>query len=56
MSEVDSNDEKYFLTTELDALAWSEEPVPDSQEYLCVHEIPMAATPPPQLDLSVSFW
>ena len=48
MPEVDSNDEEYFQTADLDDLMWSEEPMPDSQEYLCVHEIPRPATPPPQ--------
>ena len=27
---------------------WSGEPVPDSWEYLCIHEIPRPAIPPPQ--------
>ena len=48
MPEVDSGDEEYLPTVDLDDPVWSEEPVPDSQEYLCIHQIPRPATPPLQ--------
>ena len=38
---------KYCLIADLDDLVWSEEPVPDSQEYLYIHKIPRAATSTP---------
>ena len=46
--EVDSDNEEYLATADLDDLVWSKEPVPDNQEYLCTHLIPRPATPPPQ--------
>ena len=46
-TEEDSKD-KDLLTAELDDQVWPEDPVPDSQEYLCIHEIPRLATPPSQ--------
>ena len=48
MPEVDSDDEDYLLTADLYDPVWSEEPVQDSQEYLCINEIPRPETPPPQ--------
>ena len=48
MPEVDSDDDKYLPTADLDKLVWYEEPVQDSQEYLSIHEIPRPAAPPPQ--------
>ena len=46
--DVDSDDEEYLPTADLDDPVWSEEAVPDSQEYLCIHQKPRAATPPLQ--------
>ena len=46
MPEVDSDDKQYLLTADLDDPVWSEEPVPDTWEYLCIHKIPRPATPP----------
>ena len=40
MPEVDSNDERYLPTADLDDQVWSEEPVPDSREYMCIHNYP----------------
>ena len=49
VSAADSEDEEEDLpTAELDDPMWDEEPVPDSREYLCIHEIPWLAIPPPQ--------
>ena len=48
MPEVDSDKEEYLCTGDLDDVVWSEEPVLDSQEYLCIHPISRPATPPPQ--------
>ena len=45
MPEVDSEDEEYFPTADLDDLVWCEKSVPDSWEYLCIHQIPSPATP-----------
>ena len=42
---VDSDDEGYILTVDLDDPVWSEEPAPDSWEYLCIQEIPRPTTP-----------
>ena len=44
MPDLDSDDEHFLLTADLDYLVWSEEPMPDSWEYLCIHEIPIPAT------------
>ena len=44
----DSDEEEYFPTAELDELMWSKEPIPNSWENLCIHEIPRLATQPPQ--------
>ena len=46
--EVHPNDKEYLPTADLDDLVWSEEHVPDSQEYLCIHKILRPATPPLQ--------
>ena len=46
--EVDSEDEEYLPTADLDDLIWSKKPVPDSQKYLHIHKIPRPATPSPQ--------
>ena len=48
MPEVASNDEKFLPTADLEGLVWSEEPVPVNWEYLCIHQLPRPATPPPQ--------
>ena len=48
MQEEDSGDKEYLLTSDLDDPGWSEEPVLDSHEYLCINEIPRLATPPLQ--------
>ena len=46
MPAADSEDEdEDFQTADLDDPLWDKEPVPDSMEYLCMHEIPMLATP-----------
>ena len=50
LQEVDSIDEEYLLTADLDDLVWSVEPLPDNQECLCMHKIPRPATPTPQLN------
>ena len=47
---MDSNDEEYLPTTDLDNLVSSRKPVPKSWEYLCIHQIPRPATTSPQLD------
>ena len=44
MPGVDSDDEEYLLTADLDDLVCSEEPVPDSWEHLCIQKIPRPAT------------
>ena len=49
MPEVDSNDEEYLPTANLDDPVWPGEPMPDSQEYLWIHKIPRPASPPLQL-------
>ena len=62
-TEEDSDDKEDVQTADLDDPVWSKEPVPDSQGYLCIHEIPRPAitpnqplpqpiptTPPPQLN------
>ena len=46
MPEEDSEDKEYLMTVDLDDPVWSKEPVPDSHEYLGVHEIPRLASPP----------
>ena len=46
--EVGSDNEEYLPTVDLDDPVWSEEPVPDNWEYLCIHLTPRPATPPPQ--------
>ena len=35
--EVDTDDEEYLPTADLDDQVWSKEPVPNSWEYLCIH-------------------
>ena len=45
MPGEDSEDEEYLLTVDLYDPVWSEELVPDSHKYLCIHEIPRLATP-----------
>ena len=45
MPEVHTNDDEYLLTADLDDPVWSEEPVPDSWEDLCIHKIPRPETP-----------
>ena len=45
---VDSKDDECLLTADLGDQVWSEEPVPDGWEYLCIHKIPRPATPPLQ--------
>ena len=45
--EVDSHDEEYLPTADLDDLVWSEEPVPDSQEYLCIQQNTQASNSTP---------
>ena len=47
-TEEDFEDEEDLPTTDLDDPVWSQEPVSDNQEYLCIHEIPRPATPPNQ--------
>ena len=44
MAEVDSNDEEYLPTADCNDPAWSKEPVPDNQEYLCIYQISRLAT------------
>ena len=51
MPEVDSDDE-YLPTADPDDLVWSKGPVPDSQEYLCIHLKPRPATTPPVIQSS----
>ena len=46
--EVDSDDEEYLPTDDLDDTVWSNEHVPNIWEYLCIHQIPRPATPQPQ--------
>ena len=48
MPEVDSEDEEYLPTAGLDDPVWSEEPVPDRGEYLCIHKISRPETLSPQ--------
>ena len=48
MPETDTWDNKEPLpTTDLDDPVWDKEQVPDSSEYLYIHEIPRLATPTP---------
>ena len=47
MTEVDSDNEEYLPTAYLDDPVQSKEPVPDNQEYLCIHLTLRPATPPP---------
>ena len=48
MSEVDPDDGEEFPISGLDDPLWSKEPMyPDSQEYLCVHKLPMPSNPTP---------
>ena len=42
------DDEEPLSTADLDDWVWDEDLVPDSREYLCIHEIPRLATPNPQ--------
>ena len=48
MPKGDAEDKEDLPTTDLDDCVWSEEPVPDHVEYLCIHEIPRLTTPPNQ--------
>ena len=43
--EVDSDDEEYLPTYDLDYPAWSKEHVPNNQKYPCIHQIPRPAIP-----------
>ena len=48
MPEMDSQDAKeLLLTADLNNPLWYEEPVADSREYPCIHEISSLATPSP---------
>ena len=47
-TRIDSDDEEYLPTADLDDAVWSEKPVPNNQEYMCIHQIPRPATQPPQ--------
>ena len=46
MPEVDSDEEEYLPSADLDDQVWSEKPVPNSWEYLLIHQIPKPATHP----------
>ena len=46
--ERNSNDEEYLLSVDLDDQVWSEEPLLDSYEHLCIHKIPSPASSSPQ--------
>ena len=46
---ADSKDEEDLPVAELNDPMWDKELVPDSREYLCIHEIPRLATPTPSL-------
>ena len=46
--EVDSDDGEYLPIADLDEMVWSEEPVPGSWEYMCIHEILRPETSAPQ--------
>ena len=46
LTEEDSEDKEDLPTVDLNDLVWSKEPVPDSWEYLCMHEIPRKASHP----------
>ena len=48
MTEVNSDDEEYLQTADIDDPVWSEESVPDNEEYLCIHKKPRPAIPPQQ--------
>ena len=45
---ADSKDEEDLPVAELDDPVWHKELVLNSRDYLCIHEIPRPATPPPQ--------
>ena len=47
MPEMDSEDEEYLSTVNLDDPVWSGEPVLDSCEHLFIHVIPRPANPQP---------
>ena len=48
MPDMDSEDEDYLPTADLDDPVWSKDLVQDSQKYLCILEILRPATPSPQ--------
>ena len=43
--DVDSDDEDFLPTADLGDLVWSEEPVPNRWEYMCIHQILRPAAP-----------
>ena len=43
-------EEDDFPTADFDDPVWSEEPIPNSQQHMCIHQIPKPATPSPQPD------
>ena len=43
-----TNEEEFLPKADLDDPVWSEKHVCNSQIYLCIHQIPTPATPPPQ--------
>ena len=47
VTEEESKEED-LLTAGLDDQVWSTSPLLNSQEYLCIHEVPRPATPPNQ--------
>ena len=53
MPAMDSEDEEYLQNADLDDPVWSKEPVLDSHEYLCIHEIPRPAIPTSQTNQGV---
>ena len=55
MPEVESEEEEYLQTADLDDAVWSEEPLPDTQKYLCTHKIPRPVTlQPNQVEMPAS--
>ena len=48
LPEVEIDDGEYLPTADLDDPIWSEKPVPNSREYLCIPQISRQATPAPQ--------
>ena len=46
--KVDSDDEEYFPTADLDDLLWSKEPPPNSQKHQSINQISRPAIPPLQ--------